>query len=113
MGNLASGCGAVELIGSLIGVNRGMIPAVLNCDEPDPACGLDLVRGDPRPTRNPTFVNTNLTANGQAAALVVRGRDPETEAVEPDSKTRQGSMLATGRLQPPETEGTLSCVVSS
>ena len=36
MGNLASGCGAVELIASLIGVNRGKIPPILNCDEPDP-----------------------------------------------------------------------------
>ena len=26
IGNLASGCGAVELIGSLIGVNRGFVP---------------------------------------------------------------------------------------
>jgi 3-oxoacyl-[acyl-carrier-protein] synthase II len=78
MGTLASGCGAVELIGSLIGVNRGYIPAVLNCDDPDPACALDLVRGGPRPTRNPTFVKTNITNNGQAAALVVRGRTAAT-----------------------------------
>jgi 3-oxoacyl-[acyl-carrier-protein] synthase II len=74
MGTLASGCGAVELIGSLIGVNRGFIPAALNCDDPDPACALDVVRREPRPTRNPTFINTNFTANGQAAALVVRGQ---------------------------------------
>ena len=73
MGTLVSGCGAVELIASLIGVNRGVIPPALNCDEPDPACALDVVRGSPRPTRNPIFVNTNLTRNGQAAALVVRG----------------------------------------
>ena len=79
VGSIVSGCGAVELIGSLIGVNRGMIPQVLNCDEPDPACGLDLVRERPRPMRNATFVNTNITANGQAAALVVRGRTPEVE----------------------------------
>ncbi|HKM54407.1 MAG TPA: beta-ketoacyl-[acyl-carrier-protein] synthase family protein [Isosphaeraceae bacterium] len=72
MGTLASGCGAVELIASLIGVNRGFIPPALNCDEPDPACALDVVRGSPRPTRNPIFVNTNMTSNGQAAALVVR-----------------------------------------
>jgi 3-oxoacyl-[acyl-carrier-protein] synthase II len=79
MGTLASGCGAVELIGSLIGVNRGLIPPALNCDEPDPACSLDIVRGEPRPSRLPVFVNTNLTHNGQAAALVVRGNpsDPE------------------------------------
>jgi 3-oxoacyl-[acyl-carrier-protein] synthase II len=73
LGNLASGCGAVELIGSLVGVNRGAIPAVKNCDEPDPACDLDLVLGSPRPTENATFVKTNLTRHGQAAALVVRG----------------------------------------
>ena len=60
-GNLASGCGAVELIGSLIGVNRGMIPPVLNCDDPDPAWPG---RGPRRAAANPqpTFVNTNITA---------------------------------------------------
>jgi 3-oxoacyl-[acyl-carrier-protein] synthase II len=78
IGTLASGCGAVELIGSLVGVNRGLIPPVLNCDEPDPACALDIVRGDPRPARQATFVNTNITPNGQAAALVVRGYPSET-----------------------------------
>lgn len=76
MGNLVSGCGAVELIGSLLGVNRGLIPPVLNCDDPDPACDLDLVLGEPRPTRNATFIKTNLTRHGQAAAVVVRG-NPE------------------------------------
>jgi 3-oxoacyl-[acyl-carrier-protein] synthase II len=73
MGTLASGCGAVEAISSLIGVNRGFIPPALNCDDPDPACALDIVHGGPRPTSNPVFVNTNITANGQAAALVIRG----------------------------------------
>jgi len=73
MGNLASGCGAVELIISLIGVNRGRIPAVLNCEQPDPEIELDLVLISPRPTRNPVFVNTNLTQSGQAAALVIGG----------------------------------------
>ncbi len=75
-GTLASGCGAVELIGSLIGVNRGLIPPALNCDEPDPACALDIVRRAPRPTRNTVFINTNITGNGQAAAVVVRGHAP-------------------------------------
>jgi 3-oxoacyl-[acyl-carrier-protein] synthase II len=73
MGNLVSGCGAVEAISSLIGVNRGRIPAVLNCDAPDPEMELDLVLKSPRPTRNPFFLSTNLTPNGQAAAVVLRG----------------------------------------
>jgi 3-oxoacyl-[acyl-carrier-protein] synthase II len=74
MGNLVSGCGVVEAIGSLLGVNAGWIPSVLHCDEQDPECGLDLVLGNSRPTDNPIFVNTNLTRNGQAAALVIRGQ---------------------------------------
>ncbi|SIO04183.1 3-oxoacyl-[acyl-carrier-protein] synthase II [Singulisphaera sp. GP187] len=73
MGNLVSGCGVVELISSLIGVNQGKIPQTLNCDELDPACVVDLIRGASRDTNNPIFVNTNLTRHGQAAALVVRG----------------------------------------
>ena len=73
MGNMVSGCGAVELIASLLAVNKGAIPPVLNCDEPDPECDLDLILGELRPTDNPTFLTTNLTRHGQAAALVVRG----------------------------------------
>jgi 3-oxoacyl-[acyl-carrier-protein] synthase II len=73
MGNLAAGSGAVELIASLIAVNQGSIPAVLNCENPDPECELDLVLKSPRPTRDLTFINTNLTPHGQAAALVIRG----------------------------------------
>ncbi len=73
MGNLVSGCGSVELIASLVAANRGQIPAILNCDRPDPEIEADLVLGSPRLTRNPTFVTTNLTPLGQAAALVIRG----------------------------------------
>jgi 3-oxoacyl-[acyl-carrier-protein] synthase II len=73
MGNLVSGAGAVELICSLIAVNRGRIPAVLNCEQPEPEFELDLVLKLPRESRGPVFVNTNLTPHGQAAAVVVRG----------------------------------------
>ena len=78
MGNLASGCGAVEMMASLIGVNRGKIPPILNCEELDPEMELDVVLKSPRPTDNPIFVTTNLTPNGQAAALVIRGCPSET-----------------------------------
>jgi 3-oxoacyl-[acyl-carrier-protein] synthase II len=77
MGNLASGCGAVDMMVSLIGVNRGKIPPTLNCDELDPEMELDIVAGSPRSTENPIFVTTNLTPIGQAAALVIRGYPKE------------------------------------
>jgi 3-oxoacyl-[acyl-carrier-protein] synthase II len=74
LGNCASGCGGVETIISLLLAQRGEIPAIKNCDDPRPevASVLDLVRGSPRPTANPVFLNTNLTRHGQAAALVIR-----------------------------------------
>jgi 3-oxoacyl-[acyl-carrier-protein] synthase II len=75
-GNVASACGAVELIASLMGVNRGLIPMTLNCDEPDPECNLDVVQGAVRPTSNPVFLKTSLTRHGQAAALLIRGNPP-------------------------------------
>ena len=73
LGNIASGAGAVELIASLVGVNQGLIPPTLNCDEVDPACAVDVVTGSPRPTDNRVFVNSNVTINGQASAVVVKG----------------------------------------
>ena len=72
MGNLVSGCGAVEAIGSLLGAARGLIPPAINCESLDPACRIDLVRDKPRPTKNPVFLKTSLTRHGQAAALVIR-----------------------------------------
>ncbi|QEH33983.1 3-oxoacyl-[acyl-carrier-protein] synthase 2 [Aquisphaera giovannonii] len=80
VGTMASGCGSVELAVSLAGLSRGLIPPTLNCDDPDAACGLDIVRSGPRPTSNRIFVNTNITANGQAAALVIRGIPRESGA---------------------------------
>lgn len=74
IGNTASGSGAIELIGSLLAVNSGWIPATLNCDDPDPELGLDIVTDQPRPTSNPIFLKTTLTRHGQAAAVVVKGR---------------------------------------
>lgn len=70
-GNSVSGCGAIELIASLLGVNRGLIPHTINCD--DPAFDLNIVRDRPKSTENTTFVTGNLTRYGQAAAMVIKG----------------------------------------
>src|SRR5262249_12282400 len=82
-GNIVSGGSVVELIGRRPGANRGLIPPTLNCEEPDPECGLDVVQGAPRPTQNLTFVKTSLTRHGQAAALLVRGNPEATTDATP------------------------------
>ncbi len=93
LGNLVSGCGAVELILSLIGASKGQIPATLNCDDLDPELGLDVVQVTARSTRNPVFLNTNVTRLGQASALVVRA-EPAPATDTPAEARDQAEMVA-------------------
>lgn len=76
VGNLGSGSGAFELVASLLTAREGFLPATLNCDELDPACPIDVVRGAGRTTVNPTFLNVNFTRYGQASAVLVRALAP-------------------------------------
>ncbi len=69
-GNSAAGCGTLELAGSLLGLAQGFIPATHFCENPDPACNLNVVR-EQQATGNKTFVNVNFTRLGQASAIVV------------------------------------------
>lgn len=73
LGNTGSASGGIETILSLMAVNSGFVPPSRNCDDPAPGIELDFVRGEPRDTANPVFLNTNYTRLGQAAAIVVRG----------------------------------------
>ncbi|GAB4136043.1 MAG: beta-ketoacyl synthase [Planctomycetaceae bacterium] len=73
LGNSGSGCGTLELAGSLLGLEQGVVPATLNYELPDPECPLNVVRGEPLSIDNKTFININVTRTGQASALVVRG----------------------------------------
>ena len=56
MGNLVSGCGAVELIASLVSANRGKIPAILNCEQAGGGgrgrLHSEIARGRPRTRRS-------------------------------------------------------------
>jgi len=70
-GNLLAGTGAVEFVGSLVALETGRIPPTLNYEQPDPACPIDVVRGEPRPADHPTALLVNQTSLGQAAAMVI------------------------------------------
>ena len=72
LGNAGAGSGVTELVGSLLALRQGVIPKTLNYEQADPACPIDVVRGDHRPTDNKVFINVNVTRAGQASALVVR-----------------------------------------
>jgi len=70
-GHLGAGGGAVELAASVLGLGRGLVPATLNYDTPDPACPVNVVTGGPLMGRPGTALAVNLCSTGQAAAVVI------------------------------------------
>lgn len=71
MGNLGAGSGMVELIASVIAVNENRLFPTLNYDSPDRDCPINVVV-DGETTAGSTFVNLNVTPQGQASAVIVR-----------------------------------------
>ena len=71
-GNAGSGCGTLEIAGSILGLRNGVIPPTLNYETPDPVCPLRVVHGDAEPTSNKVVLSVNVTRMGQASALVLK-----------------------------------------
>jgi 3-oxoacyl-[acyl-carrier-protein] synthase II len=71
LGNSGSGCGSLELAGSLLGLREGVVPATLNYETPDPECPLNVVHGEPLGIENKVVMNINVTRMGQASAAIV------------------------------------------
>ncbi|WP_175517367.1 beta-ketoacyl-[acyl-carrier-protein] synthase family protein [Planctomicrobium piriforme] len=72
-GNAGAASGFMEIVGSLLSMNAGAIPPILNCDHPDTETGLHLVHGQAEPTKKKVFLNINYTKPGQASAVVIAG----------------------------------------
>lgn len=73
MGNNGAGGGAIDVALTAMAMHRGVIPPSLNTDEVDPACRLNVIKGDPvdrRPSLAVSFAGS--LSGGQAAALVIR-----------------------------------------
>jgi len=50
-GHLIGGSAALQAVIALQALRAGLAPPILNCDEPDPECEIDLVVGQVRPIR--------------------------------------------------------------
>ena len=70
-GNLGAGSGLVELIASLLALEHGELFPVQNYSTPDPECLLKIVTTK-GVSPGASFLNINVTPQGQAAAVVVR-----------------------------------------
>lgn len=70
-GNLGAGSGIVELIAAVLAMRSGKLFPVLNYRVPDPECPIAVVTRDDVDAGR-SFVNLNVTPQGQAAAVLVR-----------------------------------------
>lgn len=70
-GNTGAGKAALSLIAGVLGVQEGVIPPTLNFEQPDSACELNLVHGEPvQHLQNQILVTAN-SRTGQAAAVAI------------------------------------------
>ncbi|MBU6310157.1 MAG: beta-ketoacyl-[acyl-carrier-protein] synthase family protein [Planctomycetes bacterium] len=72
-GHLGAGGGVVELMASLLALGAGVVPATRNYQTPDPACPVNVVRGEPLTGRPATAIAVNVCTTGQAVAVVIAG----------------------------------------
>jgi 3-oxoacyl-[acyl-carrier-protein] synthase II len=73
LGNNGAGSGAIDLAITVMAMHRGVVPPSLNTTEVDPACALNVVRGDPIDARVEIAVSVaGAMSGGQTAALVIR-----------------------------------------
>ena len=70
-GNLGAGSGIVELIASVMALANRRLPPILNYATPDPECPI-LPAGPAHSDPGASFINLNVTPQGQASAVVVR-----------------------------------------
>ncbi len=72
LGHLVASAASIELIISVLTLNRGIIPPTINYENPDPECDLDYVPNEPRKKQVQTILSNSFAFGGQNASLVVK-----------------------------------------
>ena len=71
-GHLVTAAGAVEVIGTLLGMNKGVIPPTIHYQTQDPQCDLDYVPNEARKAQIDTCLKNNFGLGGQNCCLVLK-----------------------------------------
>jgi 3-oxoacyl-[acyl-carrier-protein] synthase II len=72
VGHLIGAAGAAELIISIVGMNKGIIPQTANYSEPDPELDLDYVPNTPRKADFGVVMKESFGFGGQNDVVIVR-----------------------------------------
>jgi 3-oxoacyl-[acyl-carrier-protein] synthase II len=70
-GHLGAGGGALELAASVLALQHGEVPMTLNYDQPDAACPVNVVHGEPLRTNRRAALKLSISRLGHAAALAI------------------------------------------
>jgi 3-oxoacyl-(acyl-carrier-protein) synthase len=64
--------GAIELIATILGIERSVAPPTINYSEPDPECDLDYVPNEARDATVNVAVSNSFGFGGHNACVVFR-----------------------------------------
>jgi len=78
IGHLLGAAGVVELIATILSMEKEMLPPTINYEFPDPECDLDYVPNKARPKKINVALSNSLGFGGHNATLAVRKYKPET-----------------------------------
>jgi 3-oxoacyl-[acyl-carrier-protein] synthase II len=73
-GTLGASGGAVEMVASILALEKGLVPVTLNYHQPDPDCPVRVVHGQPASATHSTAIVLSQSMLGQAVALVLDAR---------------------------------------
>ena len=72
VGNGAAGSGGLDIAAGVLAISNGTIPAAVNCPNPCPECGLNVVQENMNGVDPKVVLVVGHTMGGQSAALVVK-----------------------------------------
>ena len=72
LGHMLGAAGGVELIATVLGMKKGVIPPTTNYEVPDPECDLDYVPNKPRKARINIAISNSLGFGGHNATIAIR-----------------------------------------
>lgn len=72
IGHLLGAAGGVEAVATVLAMRDGIVPATLNLERQDPACDIDVVRGEPRKITIRAALSNSFGFGGHNAVLAFR-----------------------------------------